>query len=132
VPSFANVDELRRVFGGFLDVVREDDKTKMFGGSGVIIGYRLTDLGVVLVLDATIEQQSGRHFDYYIDDQKAPKPHVTFDMTSETLDELFSGKVHAIQALATGRVKGHGNVAAAMKLLPAMARVIPLYKAYRK
>jgi putative sterol carrier protein len=131
MPGFENVDELRRIFGGFLKLVAEDDKTKLFANSGAIIGYRLTDLHVMIVLDGTIVPQPGRHFDVYIDDPKAPKPNATFDMSSETLDDLFSGKVHALQTLALGKAKGHGNVALAMKLLPAMARIIPFYKSYR-
>jgi hypothetical protein len=131
MPSFESVEHFRRVFGGFLELVREDDKTKLFAGSGTIIGYKLTDLGIAMVLDGTIEPAPGRYFEYYIDDPKAPKPHVTFEMSSETLDDLYSGRLHALQALGTGRVKGYGNVAAGLKLLPAMARVIPLYKSYR-
>lgn len=131
MPPFENVEDLRRVFGGFLELVREDDKTKLFARSGAIISYVLTDIGATIVLDGTIEPKPGRHFDYYINDPQAPSPSVTFEMTSETLDDLFSGRLHALQALATGKAKGRGNVPSALKLLPAMVRVIPLYKTYR-
>ncbi|MBV8435345.1 MAG: SCP2 sterol-binding domain-containing protein [Candidatus Eremiobacteraeota bacterium] len=133
MAGFATVDDLRRVFGGFLQLVAEDDKTKLFAKSGMIVGYRLTDLdNALVVLDGTIEPQPGRHFGVYIDDPNAPKPAATFDLTSESLDDLYSGKLHAVQALALGKVRGHGKVNLAMKLLPAMARIIPLYKAYRE
>ena len=115
--------------GGFL----REESTKpghFFAGSGVIIGYTLSDPALRIVMDASVKPEPGRAFAVYVDDPKAPKPAVEFFMDADTFDQMYRGEAQPMQLMTSGRVKSEGDVAAAMRLLPAMAAGIPHYKKY--
>jgi len=103
-----------------------------FAGSGVIIGYTLTDPALRLVMDASVTPEPGRAFAFYIDDAKAPAPAVEFFMDADTFDKVYSGEAQPMALMMTGKVKSKGDVTVAMRLLPAMGAAIPHYKAYRE
>lgn len=103
---------------------------KYFAGSGVSTAYKLSDPALRIVLDASVTPEPGRQFAVYIDDPNAPTPTVEFSMDADTLDKLYRGEAQAIALLATGKVKTKGNVAAGMRLLPALGAVVPHYKEY--
>ena len=119
------------IIGGFL----RDEATKegnFFAGSGVIMGYVLSDPALRIVLDASVAPEPGRAFAVYIDDPKAPEPAVEFSMSADIYDQLYRGDAQPMALMMTGKVKAKGDVTSAMRLLPAMAAAIPHYKAYRQ
>ncbi len=128
---FQNSAQAREVLGGFF---RQEAATDdhMFAGSGVIIAYNLNDPDVRLVLDASKPPQPGKAFEIYVDDANAPAPQVEFFSDADTFDKLYRGEVQPMVLMMTGKVKAKGDVTVAMRLLPAMARVIPHYKKYRE
>lgn len=103
-----------------------------FAGSGVIIGYNLSDPSVRIVLDASKPPTPEKAFDVYVDDASAPNPQVEFFTDADTFDRLYKGELQPMALMMTGKVKAKGDVTVAMRLLPAMARVIPRYKKYRE
>lgn len=131
MPGFSSADDLRRTFGGFMDAVRSAPQQGAFAGSGAIIAYRITDLDTTFVLDASVKPVPGRAFDLYVADPKAPAPHVTFEMSGLMLDDLYSGRVGVMDALAKKTIKATGDTALAMRLLPAFARATKAYQQFR-
>lgn len=131
MAAFHDSKHAADVLGGFFRQEAAGSDDKMFAGSGIVIGYKLTDIGVHIVLDARSPATAGHAFDVLVNDPNAPKPTVEIEMDSETFDKLYKGEVQAMMLMMTGKVKAHGDTAAAMRLLPAMARAIPHYKAYR-
>jgi len=115
--------------GGFF---REEavDGGKFFAGSGVIYAYVLTDLDVRVIVDASVKPQPGRKFDVYVNDPNAPAPTVEFIAESDIFNKVYRGEAQPLVLMATGKVKTKGNVADAMRTLPAMGVLIPHYKAY--
>ena len=115
--------------GGFF---REEATSggKFFAGSGVSTAYVLSDPALRIVLDATVTPQPGRQFAVHVDDPNAPEPTAEFFMDADTFDKLYRGEAQAMALLAMGKVKTKGNLAAAMKLLPALGAVVPHYKKY--
>ena len=129
--AFRDSAHAREVLGGFFqDEAATDDH--LFAGSGVVIAYALASPELRIVLDASKPPQPGRAFDIYLDDAAAPKPNVEFRMDADTFDKLYRGEAQPIVLMMTGKVKADGDVTAGMRLLPAMARVIPHYKKYRE
>jgi len=103
---------------------------RFFAGSGVIYAYMLEDLNVRIVVDASVKPQPGRNFAVYVNDPQAPPPTVEFFADSDTFDRVYRGDVQPLGLLMSGKVKTKGNVAAAMRTLPAMVLLIQHYKAY--
>lgn len=128
---FSDSANARAVLGGFFRQEAGSDD-HMFAGSGVIIAYSLSDPAVRIVLDASNPPQPGKAFDVFVDDPNAPSPNVEFFTDADTFDKLYSGQAQPMALMMTGKVKTKGDITAAMRLLPAMARVIPHYKKYRE
>lgn len=129
--AFSSIDELRKVFGGFFAAIQGNDNSKLFAGSGIVVGYRITDLATTIILDGSIVPSPEKKFGVHIGDPKAPEPIVTFELTSDVLDGIYLGEVQSLAALSSGEIVSKGNAAIGLRLLPAVARLIPFYKEYR-
>ena len=105
-------------------------KEGFFAKSGVVMGYTLTDPDVRIVVDGRVEPQPGKAFAYFVNDPKAPEPMVEFTTDADTFHRLYMGQEQAMGAVMSGKVKTKGDVAIAMRLLPAMAAATKLYQAY--
>lgn len=132
MSAFENAAHLKAVFGGMLQSFAQNDPIKMLAGSGLIMSYVVTDPTVVFTIDASVEPAPGRAFAVHIDDSAAPKAHVTFFMSGDTLDGLYSGGMSPMAALSGGLITTEGNREAALKLLPAMFATIPRYKKFKE
>ena len=131
MSAFQSTQEAHDVLGGFFrQEAAEDDH--MFAGSGFIIGYRLHDPDVLVILDASKPPQPGKAYDVYVDDPHAPEPSVEILLSADDFDKLYKGETQPMSLMMSGRAKAKGDVTAAMRLLPAMARAIPRYKKYRE
>ncbi len=131
MSTFKNSQEAREILGGFFrQESAEDDH--IFAGSGMVVGYNLHDPDIHIILDASRPPQPGKAYDVYIDDPAAPAPSVDIIMSADDFDKLYKGEIQAMALMMTGKAKAKGDITAAMRLLPAMARVIPRYKKYRQ
>lgn len=131
MSAFRDSAHAREVVGGFFrQEAAVDDH--IFAGSGVIIAYTLRNPDARIILDASVKPAPGKAFDVYVDDPNAPEPQVDILMDADTFDELYRGQAQAMALMMTGKAKAKGDITIAMRLLPAMARVIPHYKTYRE
>lgn len=130
MAAFRDSAHARDVLEGFFKYEAEVDDP-FFGGNGVIIAYTLKDPVIRIVLDTTRKPEPGHRYDVYVDDPNAPAPTLELFMRADTLDALYRGEMSPT-ALMTGRAKAQGDITAAMRLLPAMAKAIPRYKKYRE
>jgi len=133
VAGFQSVEEFTAVVGDFLDVVRQDPRS-VLAGSGFVLVFRLTDLDVEVVLDATVTPKAGSMFDVRIGkDVERAKATVTYEMTSDTLDRVCAGGLAPIIALASGdvRIKGGDHVGVMRLMRAAIADGVPLYRRCR-
>lgn len=131
MSTFQNSAQAAEILGGFF---RQESQTddKIFAGSGMVIAYTLHDPDVRIVLDARKKPEPGHAYDLYVNDASAPEPIVDIALDADTFDKLYKGEAQAMMLMMTGKAKARGDITAAMRLLPAMARVIPHYKEYRK
>ncbi len=132
MPAFENAAHLKAVFGGMLQSFAENDPIKMLAGSGLIMSYVVKDPDVTFTIDASVEPKPGANFAVHMNNPSAPKAHVTFFMSGDTLDGLYSGAMSPMAALSSGAITTEGNREAALKLLPAMFATIPRYKKFKE
>ena len=131
MSAFRDSKHAADVLGGFFRQEGSEDD-RIFAGSGTVIGYTLSDPEIRVVLDARRKPEPGRGYDVYVNDPSAPAPDVEFFLDSDTFDKIYRGETQVMMLMMSGKVKAKGNVTAAMRLLPAMARTIPHYKKLRE
>jgi hypothetical protein len=131
MPAFQDSAHATEILGGFFRSEASLDVDKIFAGSGIVLRYKMSDLDVTIVLDARSPATPGHAFDVYVNDPNAPAPTTDFLFDSDTFDQLYKGEVKAMSLMTGGKVKARGDLAAAMRMLPAMAHAIQRYKAYR-
>ena len=131
MAAFSSAQELRDIFGGFMQKMGAAEGGG-FSSSGVILAYTVTDPDARFVIDGSVKPTPGRAFAVHIDDPAAPEPHADIFMSADTLDKLYKGELQVMAAQAEGLVKAKGDPLVAMRLLPVMFRVVPLYRAYRE
>ena len=132
MSTFKDKAHLRTFVSGFLAQESSGTENQTFAGSGVVMAYTLSDPDLRIVLDGSVAPQPGKAFGVHIDDPKAPEPAIEFFLSADTYDELYTGNAQPMALMMSGKVKSKGDVAIAMRLLPAMARAIPHYKKYRE
>jgi putative sterol carrier protein len=131
MAAFRDITHAAEVLGGFFRQEAEIDD-KIFAGSGIVIAYNLHDPDVRLVLDGRKTPEPGSAYLVYVNDPAAPQPNTEFTTDADSFDKIYRGEAQAMMMLMSGKVKTKGDLTGAMRLLPAMARIIPHYREYRK
>jgi 2-oxoisovalerate dehydrogenase E1 component len=86
----------------------------------MVVRFRYPDLGSVLTFDF-----KHKPAEFSARDEGAAD--VEMVQSSDTAHEFWLGKLNAVRAIATGRVRASGNVAKALKLLPAIRPAFQIY-----
>jgi hypothetical protein len=130
VPSLSQ-PELRAVFEAFIRQVAAGERVRYFSGSGMVQGFTIHDPAWRFVLDGREPAREGRAFGFYLDDPHAPETVTEVFVGGETLDKVFCGELHVRSALAAGIIRFEGNLPFAIRLIPAVLEVVPLYRQFR-
>jgi hypothetical protein len=131
MSAFSTSKELRTIFGGFIESVAKNE-LKGFSGSGFVLAYNVTEPDGRFVLDSRPPLAPGRGFDVYIDDPNAPPASADVFLSADTLDRMYSGELNVMNAAAEKLIRTKGDRLAVVRLLPAMFRLVPQYKAFRE
>ncbi|HTA38484.1 MAG TPA: hypothetical protein VK760_05390, partial [Candidatus Acidoferrales bacterium] len=97
----------------------------------MVQGFTIHDPSWRFVLDAREPAREGRAFGYYIDDPEAPKTTTEVFAGGETLDKVFCGELHVRSAMTAGIIRFEGDMLFAIRLIPAVLEVAPLYRQFR-
>jgi hypothetical protein len=129
MATFADADELVTVLGGFFESLRFVEQAHLIYqiGGTVQFVFRRPDALLAWVPD-------------YGDDVEAPFHVVagpletpallTFEQDGDTAHRFWLGQVDLQQALARQQVKARGPLSRAMKLIPHLDTIYPLYHSY--
>ena len=131
MSAFRDTAHAADVLGGFFRMECQTDD-RIFAGSGIVVAYHLEDPELRIVLDARKTPEPGSAYLVYVNDPAAPEPTVSFKMSADDFDRLYTGATTAMSLMAERKTKSWGDVASGMRLLPALMRSIPHYKEYRK
>jgi hypothetical protein len=130
VPSLSQ-HELRAVFEAFIREVGAGERVRYFSGSGMVQGFTIHDPAWRFVLDAREPARAGRAFGFHIDDPDAPDTVTEVFAGGETLDKVFCGELHVRSAMTAGIIRFEGDMLFAIRLIPAVLEVTPLYRQFR-
>jgi hypothetical protein len=130
--AFRDRDDFEKTFVDFLKDLAVDDKTGAVAKTGLIIVYRVSDLGFDIVTDSTVEPRAGAAYELYTVPRFQGKATVIYEAPSEVMDRVYSGTLPPIVALARGEVTAHGaHLITIVKARKGLENAIPLYRAWR-
>jgi hypothetical protein len=133
MPAFRDLDEFERVFVAFLKDLAVDDKTGAVANTGLVIVFRITDFGIDIVTDSTVEPAPGAAYLLYTTPRFDGKATVIYEMTSEIIERVYLGRLPAIMALTLGYVRAHGaHFDTIIKARRGLENAIPLYQQWHK
>jgi len=133
MAAFRDLDEFERVFVAFLKDLAVDDKTHSVAKSGLVIVFRVSDLGIDVVTDSTVEPRPGAAYQVYTTPRFEGRATVVYETTSDVIDRVYSGTLPAILALVLGKVRPHGeHLLTIVRARGGLEHAIPLYKTWRR
>ncbi len=90
------------------------------GETAMVVRFRYPDLGSVITFDF-------KHTPPAFSTDDADPADVEMVQSSDTAHEFWLGRLNAVRAIATGKVRARGDVAKALKLLPAIRPAFAIY-----
>jgi 2-oxoisovalerate dehydrogenase E1 component len=90
------------------------------GETAMVVRFRYPDLGSVITFDF-------RHTPATFSTDDAGAADVEMVQSSDTAHEFWLGHLNPVRAIATGKVRARGDVAKALKLLPAIRPAFRIY-----
>jgi hypothetical protein len=130
VPSLSQ-RELHAVFEAFMKEVSSGERVRYYSGTGMVQGFTIHDPAWRFVLDAREPARDGRAFGLYVDDPEAPETITEVYVGGETLDKVFCGELHVRSAMTAGLIRFEGDLRFAIRMIPAVLEVAPLYRQFR-
>jgi len=113
--------ELERVMARLFErLMRTADIAGPLTRTGLVVRFRYPDLDSVLTFDLKHQPPEFRT-------DPSGNADVEMVQSSDTAHEFWRGKLNPVRAIATGRVRARGDVAGALKLLPAIRPAFGIY-----
>jgi hypothetical protein len=125
---FADEQELREILGGFFDTLRFVEQAYLIYQIGGTVQFVFHKPEAVL----TWEPVYGEAIEAPMRVIPGPvtAPLLTFEQDGDTAHRFWLGRVDLQQALARQQVKARGPLSRAMKLIPHLDTIYPLYHQY--
>jgi hypothetical protein len=126
---FRDTDDLTTVLGGFFEALRWVEQAHLIYQIGGVVTFvfRRPDAQLTWVPEYGDAVESPFHVQVGAPD--AP-PLLTFEQDGDTAHRFWLGQVDLQQALARQQVKARGPLSRAMKLVPHLDTIYPLYRGY--
>ncbi len=129
MPVFQDSAALYNILGGFFDTrVRFTEEAHLIHQVGGPILFVFEEPAAQI---CWVPVESGREapFELALDGQ-GPSPLLTFRQSGDTAHRFWHGGLDLQQALARQQVRAQGPLSRAMKLLPHLDAIYPLYADY--
>lgn len=119
--TFANAEELYKVFGLVVEKIKKDDVlSKTLSESGSVLGMKIPNIDATL----TLEMKGSLTVTYGPSDIKTD---AATSQNDDVFNKFWQGKLNLMIAMTTGKVKATGAMTKMLKLLP---KITPIYKYY--
>jgi|SRR5579862_1725348 len=114
-------------FALFLRAVSKTEYGRNFASADIVASFETSDREARVVIDTRHRPEDGSWFAVHVGDQ-TPQPEVVFSASSETYDRVLRGEMGIMLAITSRKIVADGNVARAMRLVPAFAQCLPMYR----
>lgn len=121
MSRIADKKELEQILSAMFDRLIQDEAiTEPLVAANLVLRFRYTDPEDVITIDLTRKPPV-----YRFDDQGPAD--VEMIQSADTSHEFWLGRLSPVRAIATGKIRAQGDVAKALKLLPAIKPAFTLY-----
>lgn len=118
--GFANDTEVRRYLGGIFEKAAGDDELgPQLRATGLKLRFVYTDPASAFIFDFATGELLADSDDVQTD--------AVMSMSADTGNAYWQGKVNLPLAMAKGKIKVVGNIAALLKLAPLTKKLFPAY-----
>jgi hypothetical protein len=118
--GFTSPAEVVKYIGGIFEAAFEDDElAPRLRETGVVLKFALTDPDTVLVVDAPRGLVQEGDDDVTVG--------ATMTMAADVANAYWQGKENLPLAMAKGRIKVSGEIAALLRLAPLAKKLYPVY-----
>lgn len=125
-PFKTDTEQARRFVLAYLELTKtEPDLFDGWRRMGMVVAFRLEDLGLDFTLDCTSGEDIVIRPGY-----PAETPGAVLKLSSDLFHDLFTGRANVGIAFARRQVRTEGNIAGVLRLTALMPRNIRLYKSY--
>jgi hypothetical protein len=119
--------QLRHLLDQALSEVDADDRAgSLLRATGLRARLRISDLGLVLDVEASEEGDHHLRWSFSEDPERRPKLELTMD--SQVANAYLQGRESLAIAMARNRVRYKGETRCALRYLPAMRVVVDAYR----
>ncbi|MCK6534963.1 MAG: pyruvate dehydrogenase complex E1 component subunit beta [Polyangiaceae bacterium] len=119
--KFTDRAEFERVMARLFErLMATPDVADPLTSTALVVRFRYPDLGSVLTFDL-------KHRPAEFSTTERVAADVEMVQSSDTAHEFWLGELNPVRAIATGRVRARGDVAGALKLLPAIRPAFRIY-----
>lgn len=123
MTAFESADELYRILGGFFETVRRVEEAYLIHQVGGAIAFEFDDPTARL----TWVPDSGTPVPFHVEAGPGSPALLTFRQSGDTAHRFWLGYLDLQQALARQQVRASGPLSRAMKLIPHLDAIYPLY-----
>ncbi|HOO56043.1 MAG TPA: SCP2 sterol-binding domain-containing protein [bacterium] len=125
MPVFNDTEHLYSILMPYFQELKDNPKIwPKIRASGLVIQFRYRSPEGVITIDCPGEE--------IIRGEEGVKPVLTMSMTAKTSHKFWLGKLNLATALLTREIVAKGQVAAALKLIPALKDAFPAYHDFLK
>lgn len=123
---FADPDEVYRVLGGFFETLTTLPQAALIHKVGGVVRFALHNPEATLTWVPEDPALTGRDFHVVLGGE-APEPLLAFDQDADLANRFWQGRLDLAQALSRQQIRATGPLSRAMKLLPSLDEIYPLY-----
>jgi hypothetical protein len=123
---FADREEVYRVLGGFFEALTTLPQAALIHKVGGVVRFQFHHPDATLSWVPEDPAVTGRDFHVVLGDD-GPPPLLAFDQDADLANRFWQGRLDLAQALSRQQIRATGPLSRAMKLLPSLDEIYPLY-----
>jgi len=123
---FADTDEVYRVLGSFFESLIDRPQAALIHKVGGVVRFHFHNPEALLAWVPDDPAVTGRDFHVVLGDGQPPAL-LAFEQDADLANRFWQGRLDLAQALSRQQIRAVGPLSRAMKLLPSLDEVYPLY-----
>jgi hypothetical protein len=123
---FSDTDEVYRVLGGFFESLIPLPQAALIHKVGGVVRFHFHNPEALLSWVPEDPAVTGRDFHVVLGEPQ-PEALLAFDQDADLANRFWQGRLDLAQALSRQQIRAAGPLSRAMKLLPSLDEIYPLY-----
>jgi hypothetical protein len=123
---FSDTEDVYRILGSFFESLIPLPQAALIHKVGGVVAFRFHHPEARIAWVPENPAETGRDFRVVLGEPQ-PEPLLAFDQDADLANRFWQGKLDLAQALSRQQIRATGPLSRAMKLLPSLDEIYPLY-----